>query len=107
TGEDLAAHTSTWVEPIVTGYHGHQVWQLPPNGQGLAALLALGILDGVEPTQDPGLDIHRQVEAMKLGFADAHAWVADPDFAPASLDAVLDPAYLAGRRAMIGPEART
>jgi gamma-glutamyltranspeptidase/glutathione hydrolase len=107
TAEDLAAHTSTWVDPIVTGYHGHQVWQLPPNGQGLAALLALGILDGVEPTDDAGLDIHRQVEAMKLGFADTHAWVADPDFAPAPLDALLDPGYLAERRAMIGTEART
>jgi gamma-glutamyltranspeptidase/glutathione hydrolase len=106
TADDLAAHSSTWVEPIVTGYHGHEVWQLPPNGQGLAALLALGILDGTEPTDDAGLAVHRQVEAMKLGFADTHAWVADPDFAPAPLDALLDPAYLAHRRALIGPRAQ-
>lgn len=55
-------------------YRGHQVWELPPNGQGLAALLALGVLDGLELADVPLADrLHRQIEAVKLGFADAHA----------------------------------
>ncbi len=99
TLDDLATHTSSWVEPLSVGYRGHEVWELPPNGQGLAALIALGILDGLEPTP------HAQIEAMKLGFADAHAVVADPDLAPAPVKALLDPAYLAHRRGLVGERA--
>jgi gamma-glutamyltranspeptidase/glutathione hydrolase len=99
TVDDLAAHTSTWVTPLRVSYRGYDVWELPPNGQGLAALLALGILDGLEPTP------HAQIEAMKLGFADTHAVVADPDLAPAPVDALLDPAYLASRRVLVGEQA--
>src|SRR6266545_4298092 len=81
--EDLAGHTSTWVEPVRVGYRGYDVWELPPPGQGLAALIALGILDGLDVAGAPAeLRRHWQVEAMKLGFADAHAYVADPDAGP-------------------------
>ena len=104
TADDFAKHTSTWVDPISARYRDHEVWQIPPNGQGLAALLALGILDDY-PGGSAELTLHRQIEAMKLGFADAHAFVADPDFAPAPLAGLLDPAYLAGRRALIGERA--
>lgn len=105
TAEDMAEHTSTWVEPIGVNYRGYDVWELPPNGQGVAALLALGILDGFEvATADPQQRLHWQIEAMKLGFADAHAYVADPEMSalPAGL---LDPAYAATRRALIGESA--
>ncbi|HXA63317.1 MAG TPA: gamma-glutamyltransferase, partial [Streptosporangiaceae bacterium] len=105
TLEDLAQHTSTWVEPIGVNYRGYDVWELPPNGQGVAALLALGILDGLDlATADPQQRLHWQIEAMKLGFADAHAYVADPEMSalPAGL---LDPAYAATRRALIGESA--
>jgi gamma-glutamyltranspeptidase/glutathione hydrolase len=95
---DLAEHESTWVDPISVRYHGYDVWELPPNGQGLAALIALGILDGI-PDSGP----HQRIEAMKLGYADAHAYVADPAFAPAP--ALLDPGYLSARRALIGNRA--
>jgi gamma-glutamyltranspeptidase/glutathione hydrolase len=106
TAADLAAHENTWVEPLFVDYHGYQVWELPPNGQGLAALLALAILDGVDLAgASPEERLHWQIEAMKLGFADAHAHVADPDRSPAPLDALLDPGYAARRRAEIGDRA--
>lgn len=100
TLDDLAAHESTWVEPVSVPYHGYEVWELPPNGQGLAALVALGILDGFDAA-----DRHRQVEAMKLGYADAHAYVADPAHLRQPVEAFLDPAYLAARRDLIGETA--
>ncbi len=105
---DLAAHTSTWVEPISVDYRGYTVWELPPNGQGLAALLALGILDGLDLAQHPrdtAPSYHLQIEAMKLAFADAHRYIADPERAEVPVRGLLDPAYLAARRALIGPRA--
>jgi len=102
--DDLAAHSSTWVSPVSVRYRDHEVWELPPNGQGLAALQALGILDGFAPASGTAR-VHRAVEAMKLGFADAHAYVADPAVSPAPLDGLLDPAYLARRRELIGERA--
>ncbi|MEV6814216.1 gamma-glutamyltransferase [Micromonospora sp. NPDC051296] len=104
TVDDLAAHASSWVEPVSVRYRGHEVWELPPNGQGLAALLALGILDGFEPGAAAQW-VHRQIEAVKLGFADAHAHVADPDRMPVPTAALLAPGYLAARRAGINEEA--
>ncbi|NJC69184.1 gamma-glutamyltransferase family protein [Planosporangium thailandense] len=106
TAEDLAKHTSTWVEPISTSYRGYDVWEIPPNGQGIAALLALNSLEGYDPA-GASLEerLHRQIEAMKLGFADAHAYVADPDVAPAPVGALLDKAYAARRRALISERA--
>jgi gamma-glutamyltranspeptidase/glutathione hydrolase len=103
--DDLAKHTSTWVDPISTGYRDHEVWEIPPNGQGVAALIALNILEGFDPAASPAERVHRQVEAMKLGFADAHAYVADPDIAPAPVAALLDKEYAARRRALITDEA--
>jgi len=97
---DLASHSSDWVQPISMRYRGHEVWELPPNGQGIAALIALGVLDGYEGS--PGL--HEQIEAVKLGFADAHAYVADPRVGGPVAE-LLDSAYLDERRALIGPRA--
>jgi gamma-glutamyltranspeptidase / glutathione hydrolase len=106
TGDDLAAHRSTWVEPVSVRYRGHEVWELPPNGQGIAALLALQVLDGVDlAALSPEERLHWQIEAVKLGFADAHAYVADPDRAPAPTAALLDPAYAAARRALVTDRA--
>ncbi|SCG78180.1 gamma-glutamyltranspeptidase / glutathione hydrolase [Micromonospora echinaurantiaca] len=106
TGDDLAGHTSSWVDPVPVRYRGQQVWELPPNGQGLAALVALGVLDGLELADVPLADrLHRQIEAVKLGFADAHAHVADPDLVPVPTAALLSPGYLAARRALITDRA--
>src|SRR6266545_368539 len=107
---DLAAHTSTWVDPISIDYRGHTVWELPPNGQGLAALIALGILDGLDVARHPrdsAAAYHLQIEAMKLAFADAHRYIADPERVDVPVRGLLDPTYLAGRRALLGPAART
>jgi len=104
TPDDLAAHLSTWEEPIATAYRGARVWECPPNGQGLAALLALAMLDGLPAHAPGGADrIHAQVEALRLAFADARWFAADPAFAPAPLGALLSPAYAAVRRGRIDP----
>jgi gamma-glutamyltranspeptidase/glutathione hydrolase len=106
TTEDLALHSSTWVDPVSASYRGHEVWELPPNGQGVAALLALNILSGFDIAGAPlEQRLHWQWEAIKLAFADAHAYVADPELVPVPLDGLLDPAYAASRRALIGEEA--
>jgi gamma-glutamyltranspeptidase/glutathione hydrolase len=106
---DLAAHTSRWVEPLNIDYQGYQVWELPPNGQGLAALLGLAILAGTDLGGHDYLSensLHLQIEAMKLAFADAYRYIADPEQGDVPVAGLLDPAYIAGRRALIGPEAR-
>jgi gamma-glutamyltranspeptidase/glutathione hydrolase len=108
TADDLAAHTSTWVEPISVDYGGYTVWEIPPNGQGLAALMALGMLEGLDVARHPrdsAAAYHLQIEAMKLAFADAHRYIADPERAEVPVRGLLDPAYLAMRRALIGPSA--
>ncbi len=91
--DDLAAHRSEWVEPLRFDYRGVEVCELPPNGQGAAALVALALYDGLEP------GLHSQLESMKLALADASAYVADASL-PATL---LDPAHLAGRRSLVDP----
>lgn len=102
TGDDLARHASTWVDPVSVRYRGHEVWELPPNGQGIAALLALQVLDGVDlAALSPEERLHWQIEAVKLGFADAHAHVADPERAEVPTAALLDPGYAAARRALV------
>jgi gamma-glutamyltranspeptidase / glutathione hydrolase len=100
--EDLTRHESTWVDPISARYHGYDVWEIPPNGQGIAALLALSIMDGLA-SASPLQRRHRQIEAMKLAFADAHAYVADPSFSP--VPSLLVPSYVEQRRALITEEA--
>jgi gamma-glutamyltranspeptidase/glutathione hydrolase len=102
--DDLANHTSTWAEPISVCYRGVRVWEYPPNGQGLAALLALAMLDGVELAPWGTAErAHIQIEALRLGFADARWYVADPDFGAVPVDALLAPEYIAQRRSRIDP----
>ncbi len=110
TMDDLAAHTPQWVEPIEIDYHGYTLHEIPPNGQGLTALLMLGIIRH-HPIRDLAPDcpdsLHLQIEAMKLAFADAHRYIADPAFMDVSIDALLDPAYLRSRAEMIDPAKAT
>ncbi len=108
--DDLASHTSTWVGPISTSYRGHDVWELPPNGQGLAALIALNILEGFDLGDLPrnsADSFHLQIEAMKLAAVDARRYIADPDRRPAPTDELLSKQYAATRRALIGEQALT
>ncbi len=107
---DLAAHESTWDEPISTTYRGVRVWECPPNGQGLAALMALNVLEGFDLAQlDPASPArwHLLVEAMRVAFADTRWFIADPRHSPIPLDALLSKAYAAERRALIDPSKAT
>ncbi len=104
---DLAAHTSTWVDPISTDYRGVTIWECPPNGQGLAALLALNILEGYDLASVTSMSaerLHLQIEAMRLAFADTRYYAADPEFAPAPLSGLLSREYARQRRSEILPE---
>ncbi len=79
---DLANHRADWVDTIAGDYRGYTVHEIPPNGQGIVALIALGILENFDMAAlpvDSADSVHLQIEAMKLAFADAQAYVADPD----------------------------
>lgn len=105
---DLAAHRSTWVEPISTSYRGYEVWELPPNGQGLAALIALNILEDFDLAQYPRESVesyHLQIEAMKLAFVEAQRYVADPERVSIPIKELLSKEFAARRRALIGEQA--
>lgn len=96
TYEDLATHTSTWIEPIYTDYKGHRVYQLPPNGQGVVTLNILNILEQFDTSSmehNSPEYTHLLVEATKLAFADRDRYIADPDFAPVPLERMLCKEY--------------
>ena len=104
TMDDLAAHTLDWVEPIAIDYRGHHVHQIPPNGQGIACLMALGILENFEiaplPPESPQ-SLHLQIEAMKLALADAFEHVSDPQTMRVTSAQLLDKNYLKERAKLI------
>ncbi|WP_025770068.1 gamma-glutamyltransferase family protein [Thioalkalivibrio sp. HK1] len=105
---DLSGFHCEWVEPISIAYRDHEIWEIPPNGQGIAALQALGIVAGTPMhTSPPGSEAcwHYQIEAMKLAFADAYRHVADPHFSKVPVQGLLDPSYLARRRDRITERA--
>ena len=106
TMEDFAAHKSTWVEPISTTYRGHTLYELPPNNQGLTALIMLNILEGLDlqsMRSDPARYHHTLIEATKIAFADRNRYIADPAFAKLPIKELLSKEYAAGRRALIDP----
>ena len=108
SGDDLAGHRGEWVEPIGLSYGELDVWELPPNGQGIAALMALGIYQHAGAQRAPLMSEagwHAQIEAMKLAFADAYARVADQQHSAVPVTGLLDPEYLAGRARLIGDRA--
>jgi len=107
---DLAEHYGEWVDPISTPYLGYDVWQAPPNGQGLAVLLALNLLEGFPLAELQPLGtarLHLILESLRLAFADARWHVADPEHAPAPLAKLLSKGYAAARRARIDPSRAT
>lgn len=102
--EDFASHHSQWVEPVSVNYRGYDVWELPPNGQGIAALQMLQILKGFDMKKAGFLtaeSLHLQVEAKRLAFADRAQFYADPDFINVPVEELLSDAYAAKRRALI------
>ena len=104
TAADLAAHRSEWVEPVSTNYRGYDVWELPPNTQGIAALQMLNILEGYD-VRSMGFGsadyLHAFVEAKKLAFEDRARYYADPEFAKIPLKTLLSKDYAAKRRGLI------
>jgi gamma-glutamyltranspeptidase/glutathione hydrolase len=106
TAEDLARYRPEWVRPISLNYRGYDVWELPPNGQGLVALMALNILQGFEfPAKDLVDTCHRQIEAIKLAFADGSKYITDPAKMKVQVADLLAQDYGAERRKLIGDQA--
>jgi gamma-glutamyltranspeptidase / glutathione hydrolase len=104
--DDFAAQKSNWVEPISTTYRGYTLHELPPNNQGLTALLLLNILEGFDlkaMRSDPVLYYHTLIEATKIAFADRNRFIADPAFAKIPVKELLAKEYAAKRRALIDP----
>ena len=104
--EDFAAHASTWEDPISTEYRDATIWECPPNGQGLAALIALNIAEGFDfaAMGSQSADrYHYLVESMRLAFADAFRYIADPAQARVPVQALLSRTYAERRRGSIDP----
>ncbi len=96
--EDLSSYESEWVEPIKVNYRGYDVYEIPPNGQGIVALMALNILKEFDFTNNESTDTyHKQLEAIKIAFADAKYYVTDPKDMKVTAAQLLDPAYGAMR----------
>jgi gamma-glutamyltranspeptidase/glutathione hydrolase len=105
--EDLASYGPEWVDPISVNYRGYDIWEIPPNGQGLVALLALNILENFSFPfgKDHPDTCHKQIEALKLAFADGHEYITDPRYRPVNTAGLLSKAYARERYALIGEEA--
>ena len=104
SAKDLADHTSDWVEPVSTNYRGYDVWELPPNSQGIAALQMLNLLEGYDFSKIPwgsAEHIHRFVEAKKLAFEDRAKYYADPAFAKIPVQELISKSYASERRKLI------
>ena len=107
TAADFAAYQPEWVEPIGRDYRGYRLHEIPPNGQGIAALIALGILEKFDLAALPVDGVasqHLQIEAMKLAFADVYKYVAEPRAMRLTPAQMLDDDYLARRARLIDPK---
>jgi gamma-glutamyltranspeptidase/glutathione hydrolase len=107
TLEDLAHHRAEWIAPISAPFRGHTVWELPPNGQGVAALEMLRILEAYDLRamgHNSATYLHYLIEAKKLAFADLARWVGDPDAMTVSADRLLDDRFIQARRAALDPD---
>ncbi|EMR07676.1 Putative gamma-glutamyltransferase ywrD [Bhargavaea cecembensis DSE10] len=105
--EDLAAYQPEWVEPVSATYRGYDVWEIPPNGQGMVALMAMNIhsATGKQPVYGEAETLHRQIEAMKLAFTDGKAFITQPDDMPVETAHLLSTEYAEKRAAVIGDRA--
>ncbi|MFO7646720.1 MULTISPECIES: gamma-glutamyltransferase family protein [Halomonas] len=104
--EDLADFSPEWVEPISTRYRGHDIWEIPPNGSGMIALQALGMLERMgEEGRDPVETLHRRIEATKLGYVDGLRYITEADAMGPSVEQMLADDYLKARASLIGDTA--
>ena len=104
TLDDFAAHASTWVEPVTVNYRGYDVYQCPPNGQGMGVLMMLNILEGYDLKSmryDSPEHLHLMIEAKKLAYADLYKFVADPELVKVPVTGLLSKEYAAKRRKLI------
>jgi gamma-glutamyltranspeptidase/glutathione hydrolase len=107
SSKDFEDHDSTWVDPVSVHYRGFDVWELPPNGQGIAALQMLSILEGYDlKAMGPGSPeaLHLMIEAKKLAFEDRAKYYVDPEFARVPVAGLISKEYAASRRRLIDPE---
>ena len=107
TAEDLASYSAEWVQPVSIDYRGWRVFEMPPNGQGMAALEMLNIMETI-PADPEGpfsaAEMHRRIEAMKLAYADVYRYNADPRSCTVPVDALISKRYARERAAQIDPE---
>jgi gamma-glutamyltranspeptidase / glutathione hydrolase len=106
SAKDMADHTSNWIDPVSVNYRGYDVWELPPNGQGIAALQMLNILEGYDFSKieyGSTEHIHLFTEAKKLVFEDRAKYYADPEFAKIPVKSLLSDSYADERRKLIDP----
>ena len=105
--EDLASHEGAWIDPVSTNYRGWDIWELPPNGQGIAALQILNILEGYD-LADFGFGstkhLHAFIEAKKLAYEDRAKFYADPDFSDTPVEMLISKDYAAEKRGLIDPQ---
>ena len=104
--DDLAEFSSEWVDPISIDYRGWKVYELPPNGQGMAALEMLGILSHLQPDKDgpeSAMELHDRIETMKLAYTDLYRYNGDPRFVKIPVKGLLSDKYTAERAALINP----
>jgi hypothetical protein len=103
---DLEKHEAMWVEPVSARYRGYDVWEIPPNGQGIVALMALNILNNFEPHERDNIEsIHREIEAIKIAFSDGQRYITDPRYMKVKTEDLISPAYGAERAKLIGKNA--
>ncbi|HHW32055.1 MAG TPA: gamma-glutamyltransferase family protein [Clostridiaceae bacterium] len=103
---DLENYKPEWVEPVSINYKGYDIWEIPPNGHGIVALMALNILSGFDFRDNEDIEtVHRQIEAMKLAYVDGQKYIADPRKMSVKTSALLSKDYAAERRNLIGSKA--
>ncbi|MGJ3232615.1 MAG: gamma-glutamyltransferase [Oceanicaulis sp.] len=106
--EDFAAHSSQWIDPVSVNYRGYDVWELPPQGQGIAALQMLQVLEAYDLASMGFMSpeaLHVMIEAKRLSFEDRARFYADPDFADIPVEALISEDYAEERRALISMDA--
>ncbi|MBO5574487.1 MAG: gamma-glutamyltransferase family protein [Clostridium sp.] len=106
--EDLAGYAPEWVKPVSVNYRGTDVWEMPPNGDGIVVLMALAILNHLDLDKEhpeSERNVHRIIEALKLGYEDGLKYIADPRSMEVSVESLLSSDYARRRAALIGEEA--
>ncbi|MGB5854474.1 MAG: gamma-glutamyltransferase family protein [Oceanisphaera sp.] len=102
---DLAAFKPEWVEPVSVKYRDYDIWEIPPNGSGMIALMALNILENMDASSDQVEILHRQIEALKLAYVDGFRYISEPEHMQVSVKELLSPSYAQQRGTEIGEKA--